>query len=111
MACPPTPSRVLTLSGPSARPQIFIISLLWNWAALCADLHFVGAIAIGQWMLAVIFLLAGAPGAWFLWHVPPGSRPQSLSPKGLALFASGRGDTPLTPFVVQVREDLLCHKG
>lgn len=50
----------------SAR-QIFILSLLWNWAALCADLHYVGAIAIGQWMLAVIFLLAGAPGAWFLW--------------------------------------------
>lgn len=51
-----------------ALSQVFIASLFWNWAALCANLHFVGAIAIGQWMLAVIFLLAGVPGAWFLWY-------------------------------------------
>ena len=41
----------------------FIIALLWNFCAVCAQLHYVGASTIGQWLMSVIFVITATPGA------------------------------------------------
>lgn len=45
-----------------------VTALVWNWICVTADLRYVGGAAVGQWLLAVIFVMAGVPGAWFLWY-------------------------------------------
>ena len=45
------------------------LCLVYQLACTSANLYFARAAGVGQWLLSVIYLLTGLPGAWFGWHI------------------------------------------
>lgn len=46
-----------------------VLCLLYNLACVSANLFFSRAAGVGQWLLGIIYLITGIPGAWFGWHI------------------------------------------
>ena len=45
------------------------LCLLFQLACTSANLFFARTAGLGQWLLSVIYLITGLPGAWFGWHM------------------------------------------
>jgi hypothetical protein len=45
------------------------LCLVYQLACTSANLYFARAAGVGQWLLSVIYLITGLPGAWFGWHI------------------------------------------